>query len=357
LPARPKAARAAVSRSAERTTTPSHLVTDLVDELLEASIIGSFTRVGIATRRQVAHWGEPPRLDGKVIMVTGASSGIGRAVAVSLARLGADLLLVGRDEERLASTHRAATSTRGGGRVRHASVDLVDGGEVSTFAKGVLESESRLDGLIHCAGAMYADYQTAADGTELTLSSHVVAPFRLSLLLSPLLFATLLSVVVTVSSGGMYTQRFDLDELELTPTNFRGVTAYARAKRAQVVLAHEWDRRWRHEGVASYAMHPGWVATPGLTSSLPTVARLGPLLRTPTEGADTAVWLAAGGQWASTGRQGDQARAGEKPGGIWLDRRRRHEYYLPSTYRRPAHRRSDGEALWEWCAARTEAGR
>ena len=344
-------------RSAERTTTPSRLVTDLVDDLLEASIIGSFTRIGIATRRRVAHWSEPPRLDGKVIMVTGASSGIGRAAAVSVARLGADLLLVGRDEDRLASTHRAATSTREGGRVRHASVDLVDAGAVSTFAEDVLETESRLDGLVHCAGAMYADYRTAADGTELTLSSHVVAPFRLSLLLSPLLFATDRSVMVTVTSGGMYTQRFDLDELELTPANYRGVTAYARAKRAQVVLAHEWDRRWRHEGVASYAMHPGWVATPGLASSLPTVARLGPLLRTPSEGADTAVWLAAGGQWASTGRQGDQARPGEKPGGIWLDRRRRHEYYVPSTYRRPAHRRSDGAALWEWCAVRTDGGR
>ena len=143
---------------------------------------------------------------------------------------------------------------------------------------------------------MYADYRTAADGTELTLSTHVVAPFRLSLLLSPLLFATPLPVIVTVSSGGMYTQRFDLDDLELTPDDYRGVTAYARAKRAQVVLAHEWDRRWRPEGVASYAMHPGWVRTPGLTASLPAIARLGPLLRTPCEGADTAAWLVAGGR-------------------------------------------------------------
>ena len=179
-----------MSRRAEPTTAPRRLLTGLVDGLLEASIVGSFTRVGIGTRRRVAHWSEPPQLDGKRIMVTGASSGIGRAVAVSLAQLGADLTLVGRDEERLAATHRSATSTRGGGCVEHASVDLVDSDEVSTFAQGVVESGSRLDGLIHCAGAMYADYRTAADGTELTLSSHVLAPFRLSLLLTPLLFAT-----------------------------------------------------------------------------------------------------------------------------------------------------------------------
>jgi dehydrogenase/reductase SDR family member 12 len=345
-----------VSHNAGRTTAPSRPLADLVDGLLETSIVGSFTRVGFATRRRVAHWSEPSRLDGKLIVVTGASSGIGRAVAVSLARLGADLALVGRNEERLSATQRSVTSTRGGGRVTHTSVNLVDADEVSTFAQGVLRSESRLDGLVHCAGAMYADYRTAPDGTELTLSTHVVAPFRLSLLLSPLLFATPLSVIVTVSSGGMYTQRFDLDNLELTSADYRGVTAYARAKRAQVVLAHEWERRWRHEGVASYAMHPGWVATPGLTSSLPSVARLGPLLRTPTEGADTAVWLVAGGQWGPSpmAPPGDRIPPGGKPGGIWLDRRRRHEYYVPSTYRRPDHRRRDGEALWEWCAARTE---
>jgi dehydrogenase/reductase SDR family protein 12 len=321
---------------------------------LEASVIGSFTRVGILARRRLAHWSDPPRLDGKLILVTGASSGIGRAVAISLARLGADLLLVGRDEVRLAATHRSAASTRGGGRIVPARIDLVDPDAVSSFAEGVLGSESRLDGIVHCAGALYAHYRTAADGTELTLSTHVVAPFRLSLLLSPLLFATPLSVIVTVSSGGMYTQRFDLDDLELGADAYRGVTAYARAKRAQVVLAHEWDRRWRHQGVASYAMHPGWVQTPGLDTSLPTMAKLGPLLRTPTEGADTAVWLAAGGQW-SPGHEG--LRTLDQLDGIWLDRRRRHEYYLPPTYRLPAGRRRDGEALWEWCAERTRAGR
>jgi dehydrogenase/reductase SDR family protein 12 len=327
---------------------------DLVDGLLEASVIGSFSRVGILARRRVAHWCEPPRLDGKLILVTGASSGIGRAVAVSLARLGADLLLIGRDEVRLAAAHRSAASTRGGGRIVPSRVDLVDPGAVASFAEGVLGSESHLDGVIHCAGALYADYQTAADGTELTLSTHVVAPFRLSLLLSPLLFATPLSVIVTVSSGGMYAQRFDLNDLELSSDAYQGVTAYARAKRAQVVLAHEWDRRWRHEGLASFAMHPGWVQTPGLATSLPTMARLGPLLRTPTEGADTAVWLVAGGQ-RSPRREG--ARPVDQPDGIWLDRRRRHEYYVPTTYRLPAGRRRDGEALWEWCTERTKAGR
>jgi dehydrogenase/reductase SDR family member 12 len=346
-----------VWRSAGRVAPGGRLLASLIDALLEASIVGSFTRVGIATRRRVAHWQEPLRVDGKVILITGASSGIGAAVAVSLARLGADLLLTGRDELRLAATRRAAASTRGGGRIVHTAVDLVDPDQVSLFADGVLGSESRLDGVVHCAGALYADYRTATDGTEMTVATHVVAPFRLSLLLSPLLFATPLAGIVTVSSGGMYTQPFDLDDLEFSPEEYRGVTAYARAKRAQIVLADEWGRRWQHEGVASYAMHPGWVRTPGLTTSLPTIARLGPLLRTPAEGADTAVWLAAGGSPAQAGHGVDAPRPPEHGGGIWLDRRRRSEYHLPTTYRRPADRRRDGEALWEWCAARTELDR
>jgi len=329
-------------------------LTDAVDGLLEGTIVGSFTRIGIAVRRRVGHWSEPPRLDGKVILVTGASSGIGRAAAVSLAHLGADLILVGRDEVRLASTYRSAVEAGGRGRVVRASVDLVDPLEVVSFVDGVKGTESRLDGLVHCAGALYTDYRTAPDGTELTLSTAVLAPFHLTRLLAPLLFAAQHSVIVTVSSGGMYTQRFDLDDLEMTEAEYRGVTAYARAKRAQVVLAHEWARRWGQQGVGSFAMHPGWVETPGLSTSLPSVARLGPLLRTPAEGADTAVWLVAGG-YRNDATPGDEQPHHEAEG-IWLDRRRRPEYYVPSTYRRRADRRRDGEALWQWCADRTDAG-
>jgi dehydrogenase/reductase SDR family protein 12 len=317
---------------------------------LEATIFGSFSRIGIVARRRLWAWGEPPRLDGRLLVVTGASSGIGRAAAIALARLGADLHLMGRDHERLESTRRSALATRGGGRVEIAALDLVDDGAVCAWATQFCDTTSHLDGLVHGAGALFPDFRTAGDGTELTLATHVVAPFRLSRLLFPLLRHPASSVIVMLSSGGMYTQPFDIDHLELTAADYRGVTAYARAKRAQVVLAHEWARRWSDDGVGSYAMHPGWVDTPGLTSGLPSFARLGPLLRTAEEGADTAVWLAADGprqQAAATG-----IGVG-KPGGIWLDRRRRGEYYLPTTYRRSVDRRREGDALWAWCAART----
>ncbi len=336
--------------SPEAQTAPRRLVADIVDDLLGATVVGSFSKVGIAVRRRLGHWSQPPLLEGKLFVVTGASSGIGRAIALGLARLGAHLVVVGRDEERLAATVRAGTATRGGGRIVAARVDIVDPEEVVSLVARVGALGTQLDGLVHCAGALFADYRTAPDGTELTLATHVLAPFRLSQLLFPLLRAAPSSVIVTVSSGGMYTQRFDLAHLELEEDGYRGAVAYARAKRAQVVLAHEWARRWGPDGVASHVMHPGWVATPGLTTGLPSFARLGPLLRTPAEGADTAVWLTAGGP-------SPDAAAGEPDvdtRGIWLDRRRRPEYYLPTTYRRPANQRRDGTALWEWCASRVE---
>jgi dehydrogenase/reductase SDR family member 12 len=337
----PKVGLMAASPDPYRSPTKS-IVAQAVDHLLEATVVGSFSRVGFAVRSRLADWDAPPRLDGRTILVTGASSGIGKAIALGLSDLGARLILVGRDGERLAATRHAAGNGREGAQVEVVPLDLVDPGAVGTFADRMAGSTDRLHGLIHCAGALFDRYRTAPDGTELTLATHVLGPFRLTSLLAPLLRQGGQSVIVTMSSGGMYTQPFKLDDLELTPSEYRGAIAYARAKRAQVVLAHEWSRRWRSDGVASFAMHPGWVATPGLVSGLPAFSRLGPLLRTPPQGADTAVWLAATG-----------CSSPPRPGGIWLDRQRRSEYYLPTTYRRPSDRTRDGEALWEWCTSRT----
>ena len=106
----------------------------------------------------------------------------------------------------------------------------------------------------------------------------------------------------------MYTQRFDL-EWSSPPDGYNGVTAYARVKRAQVVLAHEWARRWGATAWTAIAMHPGWVDTPGLAAGLPSFTRLGPLLRSPDQGADTVVWLAADGP--ETGLTASSARTAE----------------------------------------------
>jgi NAD(P)-dependent dehydrogenase (short-subunit alcohol dehydrogenase family) len=138
--------------------------------------------------------------------------------------------------------------------------------------------------------------------------------------------------VILVSSGGMYTQRLDVHDPE-SERGYRGSVAYAKAKRAQVVLAGCWGARWHDRGVVVHAMHPGWAATPGVHASLPTFERvMGPVLRSADEGADTIVWLVASPEPArSTGR-------------FWHDRRTRSAYHLPGT-RESAEDRARLEAI------------
>jgi NAD(P)-dependent dehydrogenase (short-subunit alcohol dehydrogenase family) len=118
----------------------------------------------------------------------------------------------------------------------------------------------------------------------------------------------------------MYTQRLDPTILQMPACGYRGVTAYARAKRAQVALSREWARRLADTGIVFHATHPGWVNTPGIAAALPRFhAVMRPLLRTPAQGADTIIWLATT----------DPARLGS--GRFWHDRRPRTEYRLPWT--------------------------
>jgi len=214
--------------------------------------------------------------------------------------------------------------------------------QVRGLAEEFLAGHDRLDVLIHNAGALAKDRRESSSGTELTVASQVAGPFLLTGLLLPALEAAAPSRVIQVSSGGMYTQKFDLASLEMSPEVYDGTVAYARAKRAQLVLMHEWVRRMEGTGVSFQAMHPGWAATPGIRDSLPGFAKvMGPLLRTPDQGADTAVWLAS-------------APAGvETTGGFWLDRRPRWEHKVPWTRLSEEDFDDAGAALWAWCAART----
>jgi dehydrogenase/reductase SDR family protein 12 len=197
--------------------------------------------------------------------------------------------------------------------------------------------------LIHNAGAIHPEFRAGQTGTELTIAGQVVAPFLLTSLLMPALLAAVSSRVITVSSGGMYTQRLDPARLQMPASRYNGVTAYARAKRAQVALSREWARRFAGTGVAFHAMHPGWVDTPGVVAALPGFRRLTwPILLSPGQGADTVVWLATM----------PPERLGS--GRFWHDRRRRPEHLLPWT------REKDPAAackLWDHLAAVTASPR
>ena len=209
--------------------------------------------------------------------------------------------------------------------------------QVRRLAERVLADHDRLDVLIHNAGALTPERHVAPDGTEATVASQVVGPFLLTTLLLDRLAASAPSRVITMSSGGMYAAGLTVSQLEMTPEQYNGTEQYARAKRAQVTLNEMWADRFGDLGIRFHSMHPGWADTPGVDESLPTFSKLmGPLLRTPDQGADTLVWLAA-----------DDV-ALESNGRFWLDRRPRSIHKLPTTKRTDTTERR--AQLWDWVA-------
>ncbi len=305
----------------------------LADDALEVSVIGSFSRIGPAVRRRLFSWEAPPRgaLAGRTALVTGPTSGLGRAATEFLAILGARVVLVGRSEERLAQVREALVRAHGEDRFPVVVADMGSLASVRSAVETVLATEARLDVVVDNAGAIYPSRTESPDGIEATLALLVVGPFALEAGLLPLLRQTRGSRVIAVTSGGMYTQRLDLDDLQLRTVPFSGPRAYARAKRAQVALVREWARRLPGS-VAFAAMHPGWADTPGLANTLPDFYRaMRPLLRTPEDGADTIAWLAA---------HPDPALVS---GRLFLDRRPRPFDRLPSTRLSAGDRRR----LWD----------
>jgi len=316
-----------------------HAVAGVVDKLLEASVVGSFSSIGPAVRRRTGGWTPPPPMAGKTVMVTGATSGLGLATAQGVATLGARVVLTARGHDRAERAVAAVLEVAPDADVSYLLADLGDFGQVRGLAEEFLAAQDHLDVLIHNAGALTKQHTLTDSGIELTVASQVAAPFLLTGLLLGALEAGSPARVIQVCSGGMYTQKFDLDSLEMGPDEYDGTVAYARAKRAQLVLMHEWVRRAEGTGIMFHAMHPGWADTPGVQDSLPGFSKvMGPILRTAQQGADTAVWLAAAPEGVETA------------GGFWLDRRRRWEHKLPWTRLSEPEFVDAGAQLWSWCA-------
>jgi NAD(P)-dependent dehydrogenase (short-subunit alcohol dehydrogenase family) len=309
-----------------------------IDAALEWSVFGSFTRLGPAVRRRVEHWTPLAgrRLDGRVIVLSGATSGLGLEAARAFARMGASVEIIARNETKVRDTCAALLEETGNAQVGYVVADTGDLVALRRAAAELMERHAAIHVLIHNAGALDDVRQTSPQGLELTVASQVVGPFLLTTLLLPALRAAAPSRVLWVSSGGMYSEPLVVDRLEMPAEGYDGTTAYARAKRAQVTLTELWAERVARDGIHVHSMHPGWADTPGVARSLPTFRRVvGPWLRTPEEGADTLVWLAA-----------DDGAPLETNGGFWLDRRRRPLHRLTSTRRSdtPAER----ERLWQW---------
>jgi NAD(P)-dependent dehydrogenase (short-subunit alcohol dehydrogenase family) len=191
---------------------------------------------------------------------------------------------------------------------------------------------------VNNAGVLLDRRTTTAEGNEATLATNLLAPFLLTQLLLPRLEQCAPARIINVSSGGMYTTGLRLDDLQYERTPFKGADAYARTKRALVMLTELWAQRLRGSGVVVHAMHPGWADTPGVASSLPSFhAITRRLLRTPDQGADTITWLAAAPE------------AARVSGEFWLDREPHLTHVFPGTEGSPEER----SRLWAAVATLT----
>lgn len=314
---------------------------NLVDRALEIPIGPSFSKLGPVVRSRIDHWTSDYDMDGRTVVVTGATSGLGLVTARALLDAGAHVELVARNRTKAASV-AGELERSAPGRVGVVVADMGDLDAVRAAAAEIRARHSRLDVLVHNAGALDATYERSRQGIEVTAASQVVGPFLFTKLLLDPLRAARGGRVLWVSSGGMYSQPLTVDRLEMTPADYDGTTAYARAKRAQVTLSEMWAERLAPDGITVHSMHPGWADTPGVARSLPTFRTvLGPLLRTPEQGADTLVWLAA-----------DDGVARSTTGKFWLDRRPRAIHRLAKT--RVSDTPDARAALWSWCEAKSE---
>jgi retinol dehydrogenase 12 len=233
-------------------------------------------------------------MNGEVCVVTGATSGIGKAAAAALAGLGATVVLVGRDRGR-AEAAAAELGSVSASPPRAEVADLASLEQVRGLAERLARLE-RIDVLINNAGLLLSERRITPDGFEHTFALNHLAPFLLTNLLLPKLAASAPARVVTVTSDAHSAARIDLSDPNLE-RGWDSWRAYANSKLANILFTRELARRLDGTGVTASCAHPGVVRTGFGRDARPllklgiTIAR--PFMASPERGADTIVYLAS----------------------------------------------------------------
>ena len=311
----------------------------LADRLVLPGLL-RFTRFGYRGARR--DWNPVSAyLRDRHVLITGATSGLGLATAEVLAARGAELTLVARDAAKAKRVAEDLERRFGNRRIHVERAELSLLADVEALAARLLAAGRPIDVLVNNAGALVNPRRETAEGIEASFALLLLSPYVLTERLQPLLAKAAAARgdarVVNVLSGGMYSQRIHVDDLESRKGEYSGSVAYARAKRGLMILTEEWARRWAKDGIVVNAMHPGWADTPGVVSALPQFHRVTErVLRTPAEGADTIVWLAAA------------TEAGKVSGEFWLDRQPHLTHVLPGTREAAVERRQLLKALADY---------
>jgi NAD(P)-dependent dehydrogenase (short-subunit alcohol dehydrogenase family) len=240
----------------------------------------------------------------KTCVLTGATSGIGAAAAMALAKRGAHVVVVGRDAGRCESTVLSVRVTTGNPAVESVVADLSSMAEVRRLAAELRNRFSRIDVLANNAGGYFAKRLESSEGVEMTFALNVLSPFLLTNLLLDKLSASAPARVINTSSNAHERARLNLQDLQ-AHQRYRGFRTYGQSKLALQLLTYEFARRYQGSGVTFNAYHPGFVASRfGWNNGTAYRGAIRFLSRvfgvTSEEGADTLVYLASAPEVAAT---------------------------------------------------------
>jgi NAD(P)-dependent dehydrogenase (short-subunit alcohol dehydrogenase family) len=235
-------------------------------------------------------------MEGKTVVITGATSGIGQVSTETLAQMGARIVFVARDKARADAT--LARLSRAGPNASHSVhfADLMRLAEIKRVAGEIAEQEPKIDVLINNAGAIFAARRVTDDGLERTFALNHMSYFLLTVGLRERLVATGGARIVNTASAAHQGAILDFDDLQ-SAKNFRAIRAYSRSKLCNILFTRELARRLRGTGVTTNCLHPGFVATRfgdetgGLLSAVTRVAKLFAI--SPAKGAETIIYLAS----------------------------------------------------------------
>lgn len=235
-------------------------------------------------------------MDGKVVVLTGGTSGIGQVAAIELSRRGAKIVLIARDQARAADALAGITKAGPGVEHRAFLADLASIADTRRVAAEIAAAEPHIDVLINNAGALFNRRQLSPDGLEMTFALNHMAYFVLTEGLKRTLVQSPPARVVNTASGAHRAATLDLDDLQ-SERRYAGFAVYSRSKLCNILFNRELARRLKGTGVTSNCLHPGFAATRfgdrsgGLVQSLMPIAKLGAI--SPEKGAETIVYLAS----------------------------------------------------------------
>jgi NAD(P)-dependent dehydrogenase (short-subunit alcohol dehydrogenase family) len=235
-------------------------------------------------------------MQGKTVIVTGATNGIGLISARELAGMGARVVVISRNQQKCVTVAEQIKTQTGNSQVEYIAADLSTRAGVQQAAHEFKKQHTRLDVLLNNAGAVFMSRQLSKDGIELTFALNHLNYFHLTILLLDVLKASDSARIVNVSSDAHRGAKLVFDDLQ-SEKNYNGMTVYSRSKLANLLFTYELARKLDGARVTANALHPGFVST-GFGKNNGKLMKivlglLSPIQRSPEEGAQTSVYLAS----------------------------------------------------------------